>query len=142
MAYGQRSPIGSMWLFKKRCLETQLKILARQERLLQGLMREIVRMTAQKQPLEVGVPLYPFSHTTLFRKDEASAATSDEPVGIAPLPHSPPYENARVTSPVASGITPSSARTMPASSWPIQDLPLPSTSVERTALTNGTSFSG
>jgi len=30
-------------------------------------MKEIVRLTGQK-PLQVGVPLYPFSHHTLFKK--------------------------------------------------------------------------
>jgi len=63
---------------------------ARQERLLQGLMREIVRMTAQKQPLEVGVPLFPFSHQSLFRKDEPPRPPSVD--SAAPLPTSPPYE--------------------------------------------------
>lgn len=67
MEYGRRSPIG-----------------IRQERLLQGLMREIVRMTAQKQPLEVGVPLYPFSHTSLFRTDESPRPIPED--GAAPLP--------------------------------------------------------
>ena len=51
-------------------------------------MREIVRMTAQKQPLQVGVPLYPFSHRTLFSKDEAPVESS----GSVPLPNSPPYD--------------------------------------------------
>ena len=64
---------------------------ARQEKLLQGLMREIVRMTAQKQPLQVGVPLYPFSHRTLFSKDEAPGL-SDETSGSAPLPISPSFD--------------------------------------------------
>ncbi|KAF9532019.1 hypothetical protein CPB83DRAFT_848197 [Crepidotus variabilis] len=72
MQYGQRSPIGT-----------------RQEKLLQGLMREIVRMTAQKQPLEVGIPLYPFSHQTLFRKDEPPQPETDESLTGAPLPGSP-----------------------------------------------------
>ncbi|KAJ7038108.1 hypothetical protein C8F04DRAFT_1089586 [Mycena alexandri] len=76
LAYGQCSPIGT-----------------RQESLLQGVMREIIRTTAQKQPLEVGVPLYPFSSATLWRKDEASHSHSspDEgPSSMAPLPMSPP----------------------------------------------------
>ena len=47
-------------------------------------MREIVRMTGQKHPLEVGVPLYPFSHQSLFRKDEPPPA-EEETTG-APLP--------------------------------------------------------
>jgi len=67
LQYGQRSPIG-----------------IRQEKLLQGLMREIVRMTAHKHPLEVGVPLYPFSHQSLFRKDEPPPE-EEESTG-APLP--------------------------------------------------------
>lgn len=41
-------------------------------------------MTAQKHPLEVGVPLYPFSHQSLFRKDEPPPA-EEETTG-APLP--------------------------------------------------------
>ncbi|TFK30532.1 hypothetical protein FA15DRAFT_662503 [Coprinopsis marcescibilis] len=69
LEYGSRSPIGT-----------------RQERLLQGLMREIVRMTAQKHPLEVNVPLYPFSHGSLFRRDEANQGGRDTPNGQAPLP--------------------------------------------------------
>jgi hypothetical protein len=59
-------------------------VIDRQEKLLQGLMKEIVRMTAQKLPLEVGVPLYPFSHQTLFRKDELR--TAEESSTGAPLP--------------------------------------------------------
>ncbi|KAG8848740.1 hypothetical protein FRB96_001019 [Tulasnella sp. 330] len=49
LEYGTASPIG-----------------VRQEKLLQGLMVEILRMTSQMQPLSVGVPLYPFSRNTLF----------------------------------------------------------------------------
>ncbi|KAK7463678.1 hypothetical protein VKT23_007021 [Stygiomarasmius scandens] len=76
LAYGQRSPIGT-----------------RQEKLLQGLMREIVRMTAQKQPLEVGVPLYPFSRNSLWRKGEGNGSQNGSEDGSAiPLPVSPPYE--------------------------------------------------
>ncbi|KIY62449.1 hypothetical protein CYLTODRAFT_438894 [Cylindrobasidium torrendii FP15055 ss-10] len=67
LAYGQRSPIGT-----------------RQERLLQGLMKEIVRMTAQKQPLEVGVPLYPFSSNTLWRKDVSTSSDSMDQTGASP----------------------------------------------------------
>jgi hypothetical protein len=72
MEYGQRSPIGT-----------------RQERLLQELMREIVRMTAQKQPLQVGVPLYPFSHKTLFSRNEA---LSDESSGSVTLSSRSPFD--------------------------------------------------
>jgi hypothetical protein len=62
LEFGSRSPIG-----------------CRQERLLQGLMREIVRMTSQEQPLQVGVPLYPFSRTTLWRKEENTTNTNASP---------------------------------------------------------------
>ena len=68
-----------------------IRLTARQERLLQELMREIVRMTAQKQPLQVGVPLYPFSHKTLFSRDEAPVL-SDESSGSVSLPISPEQE--------------------------------------------------
>ncbi|XP_006454415.1 hypothetical protein AGABI2DRAFT_214436 [Agaricus bisporus var. bisporus H97] len=68
MEYGQRSPVGT-----------------RQERLLQGLMREIVRLTGQKQPLQVGVPLYPFSHQTLFEKDEMNQQSSNDVSSVHPL---------------------------------------------------------
>ncbi|RDX52046.1 hypothetical protein OH76DRAFT_238690 [Lentinus brumalis] len=72
LTYGTRSPIGT-----------------RQERLLQGLMTEIVRMTSQMQPLEVGVPLYPFSHAGVFPKE---AIPRDHPG--APLPDSSQYPEA------------------------------------------------
>ena len=55
----------------------------RQEKLLQGLMKEIVRLTTQKRPLEVGLPLYPFSHTTVFASP--TIPLSDAP--MAPLPN-------------------------------------------------------
>jgi hypothetical protein len=74
-----------------------LRLIARQERLLQELMREIVRMTAQKQPLQVGVPLYPFSHKTLFSRDKAPVL-SDESSGTAPLPVNPSYDEQELLS--------------------------------------------
>ncbi|KAI0361192.1 hypothetical protein OH77DRAFT_1585344 [Trametes cingulata] len=70
LTYGSRSPIGT-----------------RQEKLLQGLMTEIVRMTTQMQPLEVGVPLYPFSHAGVFRKETMPTDGTG-----APLPDSTQYE--------------------------------------------------
>ncbi|KAJ6610076.1 hypothetical protein B0H10DRAFT_2061972 [Mycena sp. CBHHK59/15] len=88
LAYGHRSPIGT-----------------RQESLLQGVMRGIIRTTAQKQPLEVGVPLYPHSHLTLWRKDEASRTSPDESANtmasstIAPLPVSPGFDGGMSPSP-------------------------------------------
>ncbi|KAH9082174.1 hypothetical protein EDB83DRAFT_2503296 [Lactarius deliciosus] len=80
--YGKRSPIGT-----------------RQEKLLQGLMTEIVRMTTQQQPLEVGIPLYPFSH----------AWQDAGHVHVAPLPLSPSYETISPThgSPAQSSTSPS-----------------------------------
>ncbi|KAJ7597133.1 hypothetical protein C8J56DRAFT_1159103 [Mycena floridula] len=103
LAYGQRSPIGT-----------------RQERLLQGLMREIVRMTAQKQPLEVGVPLYPFSHNTLWRKGENVQESPDDP-SIAPLPDfSSPYDDQ--TSPIPNTV-PSHVRSVSSSGWSMGSSP-------------------
>ena len=59
----------------------------RQEKLLQGIMTEIVRMTSQMRPLEMGVPLYPFSHSGVFpaTKDGGAERTG------APLPDSASY---------------------------------------------------
>ncbi|CCM05167.1 uncharacterized protein FIBRA_07376 [Fibroporia radiculosa] len=74
LTYGTRSPIG-----------------VRQEKLLQGLMTEIVCMTSQRQPLDVGVPLYPFSHAGLFSKE----STSREPI-CAPLPGAHSFEEPMV----------------------------------------------
>ena len=56
-------------------------------------MSEIVRLTSQKQPLEVGLPLYPFSHTTLF-----ATSTLPESAQMVPLPdpstsHSMEYDS-------------------------------------------------
>ncbi len=56
-------------------------------------MTEIVRMTTQQQPLEVGIPLYPFSHAGVWSK---RAPGSEEDVGqvpVAPLPLSPSFED-------------------------------------------------
>lgn len=105
LAYGHRSPIGT-----------------RQESLLQGVMREIIRTTAQKQPLEVGVPLYPFSHSTLWRKDEASHSHShnspDEGTtsSMAPLPVSPGFDGAGL-SPPATARSHGTRRSMSAAGW-------------------------
>ena len=84
MVYGERSPIGS-----ESSLHLVLGLIlkrysARQEKLLQGLMSEIVRLTSQMQPLEVGVPLYPFSRETAFDKPSPTSA---------PLPSGSPFED-------------------------------------------------
>ncbi len=52
-------------------------------------MTEIVRMTSQMQPLEVGVPLYPFSHAGVFSKETVPQDHSG-----APLPDSTQYPEA------------------------------------------------
>lgn len=67
-------------------IDTDINDPARQEKLLQGLMSEIVRMTTQKEPLQVGIPLYPFSHERVFANAAEDAAAS------APLPSSSPFE--------------------------------------------------
>lgn len=79
---------------------------ARQERLLQGLMGEIIRMTAQKQPLEVGVPLYRFSHRIPFRKDEVSDM-APENTATAPLSRNTRYrERLTMSSDQPNGVSP------------------------------------
>lgn len=85
IVYGERSPIGSE--SSTPCLRSGVILkhyLARQEKLLQGLMSEIVRLTSQMQPLEVGVPLYPFSRETAFDKPSPTSA---------PLPSGSPFED-------------------------------------------------
>ena len=112
--YGKRSPIGST-LCPKRCyichhyLVCTFDFLARQEKLLQGLMSEIVRMTTQQQPLEVGIPLYPFSHARVFAKSVGSDEDGGH-VPLAPLPLSPSFEETisqTHSSPAQSNRTPS-----------------------------------
>lgn len=49
-------------------------------------MKEIVRLTTQKRPLEVGLPLYPFSHSTLFTSP--SVPFDDAPMAPLPNPNS------------------------------------------------------
>lgn len=39
-------------------------------------MQEIINMTSQKQPLSVGLPLYPFSLDTAFQREEKKAAAA------------------------------------------------------------------
>ena len=85
MAYGERSPIGSEPSVPHLRFAVILKLYpARQEKLLQGLMSEIVRLTSQMQPLDVGVPLYPFSRETAFDKPSPTSA---------PLPSGSPFED-------------------------------------------------
>ncbi|EKM61148.1 uncharacterized protein PHACADRAFT_247554 [Phanerochaete carnosa HHB-10118-sp] len=81
LEYGNRSPIGT-----------------RQEKLLQGLMTEIVRMTTQMHPLEMGVPLYPFSHSGVFPINKGGSG--GESAG-APLPDSTPYDEQTSGSPTS-----------------------------------------
>ena len=113
--YGRRSPIGSVSSISHPVVKHLIRLTARQERLLQELMREIVRMTAQKQPLQVGVPLYPFSHKTLFSKDEAPAL-SDERSGSAPLLN-PSYDEQELLSHRSSRNSDSSNDPLVGSSW-------------------------
>ncbi|KIM85323.1 hypothetical protein PILCRDRAFT_817327 [Piloderma croceum F 1598] len=113
LEYGNRSPIGT-----------------RQEKLLQGLMREIVRMTAQKQPLEVGVPLYPFSHAGVF--DKGSRPVGERAPPPAPLPRSSPYDESLSSPssvhggpspPLSSAMrsVPSTSRSNSSSGWGVKD---------------------
>lgn len=63
-------------------------------------MTEIVRMTTQQQPLEVGIPLYPFSHAGVFNKTASGGDDEVVQSHVAPLPVSPSYDDE--LSPVAS----------------------------------------
>jgi hypothetical protein len=56
-------------------------------------MSEIVRMTTQQQPLEVGIPLYPFSHARVFSKPAPGTEEDGRHVPVAPLPLSPSFED-------------------------------------------------
>lgn len=110
MAYGERSPIGSESYVSSRQFDAVLNCYsARQEKLLQGLMSEIVRLTSQMEPLEVGVPLYPFSRETAFDKPS--------PI-IAPLPSGSPFEdengspNLQGSSPRVGAVNPHSGLTV------------------------------
>jgi hypothetical protein len=97
LAYGERSYIGSK-SFVFGVIPTVELFSARQESLLQGLMREIVRMTSQKQPLEMGIPLYPFSHASLWAgKAQTTEGLEEDPTSGIPLPSSPPLEEAALT---------------------------------------------
>ncbi|OJT03012.1 hypothetical protein TRAPUB_6355 [Trametes pubescens] len=120
--YGSRSPIGSTWWRYTsshfRAL-THASLAARQEKLLQGLMTEIVRMTTQMQPLEVGVPLYPFSHAGVFSKETMPTDGTG-----APLPDSTQYESTSDSPTAMTGLvgsmsaTSASSPTAPSlSSW-------------------------
>lgn len=104
LTYGARSPIGSKSCRHPHASRTLTSIpnpKARQEKLLQGLMTEIVRMTSQMQPLEVGVPLYPFSHAGVFAK----GTMAPDPTA-APLPDSTQYPDGAADSPtVMAGLT-------------------------------------
>ncbi|GJJ09515.1 hypothetical protein Clacol_003738 [Clathrus columnatus] len=71
--YGAQSPIGTVYI-------------VRQEKLLQGLMAEILRMTSQAQPLKVGVPLFPFSHAGVFPTQNTNPKEMAAGAHIAPLP--------------------------------------------------------
>jgi hypothetical protein len=55
-------------------------------------MTEIVRMTTQQQPLEVGIPLYPFSHAGVWSKRAPGSEEDAVHVPMAPLPLSPSFE--------------------------------------------------
>jgi hypothetical protein len=84
-------------------------------------MREIVRMTAQKQPLEMGVPLYPFSHASLFApRNPMAGGAEEDPAGGMPLPSSPPIEEAQLSpGTMSAGLSPSlSSHRSGASGWP------------------------
>lgn len=79
-------------------------------------MADIVNMTTQRQPLQVGLPLYPFSHATVFaRSGSTPSIEGDSPSHFAPLPSSPAFETTGPKAPAPQGQTPSPQ--MPAAAW-------------------------
>lgn len=99
--YGRRSPIGTQ-----------------QEALLRGLMKEVVQLTSQERPLEVGLPLYPCSHATLFvdasvPRDRAPAAPLPDPANQCELP-----KNIFQTQ-LAASVIPVAPSLYPMASWPL-----------------------
>lgn len=86
------SGVRPFFSLSRHFLNARLNFLARQEKLLQGLMTEIVRMTTQQQPLEVSIPLYPFSHAGVFSKAASGNEEDGGHVPVAPLPLSPSYD--------------------------------------------------
>lgn len=80
--------------------------LVRQDKLLKTLMEDIVRSTNQERPLEVKLPLYPFSRSSAFEGingsnipstviaaplPPADASDDTEPVVVVPQAQSPSY---------------------------------------------------
>lgn len=62
-------------------------------------MTEIVRLTTQMHPLEMGVPLYPFSHSGVFPINKGGSAGT---ASGAPLPDSSSFEDQQsLTSPAS-----------------------------------------
>ena len=84
-------------------------------------MREIVRLTAQKDPLEMGVPLYPFSRESLWAdKNQTMDGAEKDSAGGMPLPSSPPIDGVQLSpGAVSVGLSPvlSSHRSV-TSGWP------------------------
>lgn len=114
--YGRRSPIGSKDPIIS-CYPLSY-FLAQQEALLRGLMKEVVQLTSQERPLEVGLPLYPCSHATLFvdasvPRDRAPAAPLPDPANQCELP-----KNIFQTQ-LAASVIPVAPSLYPMASWPL-----------------------
>jgi len=103
LAYGIVSPIGT-----------------RQENLLQRLMGDIIKLTKQEKPLDIGgqQPLYPFSHKTLFQGGSSAGA----PFPPTPPPPMASTSTARASPSVRNG---SSHSRVPSQSMPSQYIPSP-----------------
>ena len=69
-------------------------------------------MTSQMQPLEVGVPLYPFSHAGVFSKE----AVPQDHTG-APLPDSSQYPDASDSPSGMTGMGASAAASPTVGNW-------------------------
>ena len=69
-------------------------------------------MTSQMQPLEVGVPLYPFSHAGVFSKE----AVPQDHTG-APLPDSSQYPDAGESPTAMTGLGASASASPTIGNW-------------------------
>jgi hypothetical protein len=94
LEYGSHSPIGGRRLHVVIFVANAPT--ARQEKLLQGMLTEILHLTSTQNPLSVRMPLYPFSHDRVF-KNATLDTQSEESSGsggsrIAPLPSPSPLD--------------------------------------------------
>lgn len=101
-------------------------------------MTEIIRMTSQMQPLEVGVPLYPFSHAGLFSKETTS---QQEPI-CAPLPSAQSFEDSLTSPSAMASMNHASPPPTSIGAWPRPPTVLPFTTHQRPTPLSVSSYIG